>query len=94
MAHILIAVFIQLLFGITTHRWWLGAIAGSMFFMGREITQAEYRWIAAYGYGRRANMSWWGGFDPIVWNFKSLSDMLFPIFATVLLAYIITRYRA
>lgn len=93
MSHILIAVFIQSLFGITTRRWWLGAIAASMFFIGREITQAEYRWISAFGNGKRMNMPWWGSIDPAVWNLKSLSDMLLPVISTILLAYLMTRNR-
>lgn len=93
MTHILIAVCLQAMFGLIGGRWWLGAFAASMFFIGREITQAEYRWIAVFGHGRRANMPWWGCFDPAVWNLKSVGDILLPVIATVLLAFLITRFR-
>jgi hypothetical protein len=56
-----------------------GAIAGTFFFIGREHTQAEYRWIALFGKGLRANMPWYGGFDPRVWNhLDSWLDWLAP----------------
>ena len=44
--------------------------AGSMamFFLGRELAQAEYKWIEWFGDGRRANMPWWAIFDPRVWD--------------------------
>lgn len=90
MSHVLIAVSLQAMFGLIGGRWWLGAIAATIFFIGREITQAEYRWIAAYGHGRRANMPWWGGFDPAAWNLKSLTDMLLPALVTVLIASFMT----
>lgn len=49
------------------------------FYIGREHAQAEYRWIDAYGNGHRDNMPWWGGFDPRVWDRKSLLDWLLPV---------------
>lgn len=93
MSHLFIAVLIQSVFGITTHRWWLGAVAATMFFIGREVTQAEYRWIANFGNGRRVNMPWWGSVDLAVWNLKSIGDILLPLLATMLLAYLMTRNR-
>ena len=54
------------------------------FYLGREHAQAEYRWIDAYGNGHRENMPWWGGFDPRVWNCKSLLDWLLPVCAALL----------
>ena len=44
----------------------------------------EYRWIDAYGNGHRDNMPWWGGFDPRVWNRKSLLDWLLPVCVALL----------
>lgn len=66
--HVGIALLIQLLVALATGNWWLGACLGAGVFIGREHAQAEYRWIAAFGNGRRANMPWAGGFDPRVWN--------------------------
>ncbi|STF46169.1 ybl63 [Escherichia coli] len=56
--------------------WAYGAIAGCTFFIAREHTQAEYRWIEMFGHGKRMNMPWWGGFDPRVWDVASLMDFL------------------
>lgn len=54
------------------------------FYLGREFTQAEYRWIAAYAQGKRENMPCWGGFDLRIWNRKSLFDWLLPVLVAVL----------
>lgn len=90
LTHILVAVLAQLIVGLLFRKWLLGGILAVSFYMGREITQAEYRWISSLGEGRRANMPWWGGFDPQVWNFKSLGDVLLPAIAVVV-AYGIFR---
>lgn len=49
------------------------------FYLGREFTQAEYRYISTYGNGKRANMPWYGGFLPKVWNTKSILDWVLPL---------------
>ena len=41
------------------------------FFIGREIAQAEYRWIEKYGNGKRANMHWYAPLDLSLWNVHS-----------------------
>ncbi|EJM2040731.1 hypothetical protein NN568_004316, partial [Escherichia coli] len=38
---------VQVLAGLFTGNWAYGAIAGCTFFIAREHTQAEYRWIVA-----------------------------------------------
>ncbi len=86
-AHPLIALAGQIGLALLTGSWWLGPIA-SLFFVGREITQAEYRWIANYGLGLRANMPWWGRFDPRVWDIHSITDCALPLFVTVGVALI------
>lgn len=88
LSHPLIALVWQIVFGLLTSNWWLGPVA-SLFFIGREITQAEYRWIEAYGHGRRANMPWWGRFDRRVWNLHSLTDCLLPLGLTLALAVVL-----
>lgn len=91
MIHTLIAVTLQLvLFGLTGNTWY--GVSTSVFYAGRELAQAEYRWIETYGGGKRANMPFTGQFDPRVWSFKSLSDMAFPIAATAGLAIAHTLY--
>lgn len=61
-----------------------GCTAGVSFFIGRELCQAEYRWISTYGAGLRANLPWWGCFDPRVW--RSLDSTLDWVAPTVALA--------
>lgn len=66
--HILLAAAIQMVVKRISGNWTGGAAAASAWFISREITQAEYRWIERFGGGLRANMPWWGGFDPSVWD--------------------------
>ena len=56
------------------------ACAGS--FLGREIAQAEYRYIKAHG-GKRADCPWHCGFMPSAWTFKALMDWLLPMIVAV-----------
>ena len=77
--HAVCAMTIQMLIGTLTGNWIYGAIIGCTFFIAREHTQAEYRWIEQYGKGKRINMPWWGGFNFRVWNIDSLLDFVIPI---------------
>lgn len=79
--HAICAVAVQGLVGCITGDWVYGAIAGCTFFIAREHTQAEYRWIKCFGDGHRQNMPWWGGFDPRVWNVASLMNFVVPVVA-------------
>jgi len=84
MIHIAVALAIQLVlapFGL-----WVGAAAASAFFIGREITQAEYRNIEHNYGGKRANMPWYGGFQKQAWTTKSLLDWILPTAVTVAVA--------
>ncbi len=74
---VLIAGLIGFIFG------YADIFAGSMtvFFIGRELTQAEYRWIKWFGLGKRENMPWWAIFDYRVWDVHSLFfNTILPIF--------------
>ena len=82
--HALCAVAAQILVGLFTGNWAYGAIAGCTFFIAREHTQAEYRWIEMFGHGKRMNMPWWGGFDPRAWDVASLMDFAVPVVACLL----------
>ena len=85
--HIAIAILIQVPVALGLRSWSAGAVAASAWAMSRELTQAEYRWIEAYGAGRRANMPWWGGFDPRVWQkLDAWLDFLAPTLAVVAIA--------
>ena len=90
--HPLIALAVQLALGIATGDWWIG-VAASLMYVGRELAQAEYRWIERHGGGRRANMPWWGPFDLRVWDLHSLTDWLLPLVATGALAWLLEAAR-
>lgn len=79
--HALCAVIVQVVVGLLTGNWVWGAAIGCTFFIAREHTQAEYRWIAEYGKGKRSNMPWWGGFDYRAWDLASVLDFAVPIVA-------------
>lgn len=81
-----IALILQLILWRLTGSLWLGALAAIGFLVGREITQTEYRWIAEFGDGLRANLPIWGWLDPRAWTLKSLSDWVSPSVAVALVA--------
>jgi len=83
LGHAALAVTLQCLIGLTSGAWVAGGALGCCWFIAREHTQAEYRWIALYGSGQRASMPWWGGFDYRVWNVGSVMDWLIPVLACV-----------
>ena len=88
--HPLMALIVQgVLFWATGNPWY--GVACTAFFIGRELAQAEYRWIETYGLGRRANMPWWGRFDKRVWNLHSMTDWLLPIIFTLVVAILTKR---
>lgn len=90
--HILAALLLQAAVGLTTRNWWAGAALASAYFIGREVAQAEYRWIELYGAGLRANMPWWGPFDLRVWTkLDPWIDWLGPVVATSSVAWIARR---
>lgn len=81
LTHATIAVVVQCAVGLVSGMWAAGGAIGCIWFIAREHTQAEYRWIAQFGAGKRANMPWWGGFDLRAWNLPSLLDWLVPVLA-------------
>lgn len=93
--HTLVAITVQVIIASITGRWWAGALLTSGYFIGREIAQAEYRWIEQFGGGLRANLPWWGAADPRVWQrADQIADWLGPLVATATIAIIVERYRA
>lgn len=89
-AHAIWAVVIQVAIGHLIGKWAIGGAIGCMWFIAREHTQAEYRWIAQFGAGKRANMPWWGGFDWRAWNLPSLLDWLVPVLACAVVYFVAT----
>lgn len=88
--HTAAAVSLQIAIGMAFGMWGVGGALGCMWFIAREHTQAEYRWIAQFGAGKRANMPWWGGFDWRAWNMPSLLDWLVPALACAVVYFIST----
>lgn len=92
--HVAIALFIQLLswlvlgvyFGHPVIGLFVGAALGDAWFLSREETQAEYRWIEAFGAGRRANMPWYAPFQRRAWNLKGITDFVVPALVTGIIA--------
>lgn len=66
--HLLVSIGIQAVIGLTTGNWWAGGAVAAAFYIGREQAQAEYRWIAWFGNGKRENLKWWNALEPKVWN--------------------------
>lgn len=92
--HVLVALTIQAIIGLTTRNWWAGALLASGYFLGREIAQAEYRWIEQFGEGLRANLPWWGALDIRVWTRPDqVADWLGPVLVTSAVAWAVNRNR-
>jgi hypothetical protein len=90
--HAGLAIIIQGYVGLTLGMWGVGGALGCIWFIAREHTQAEYRWIALFGHGKRAAMPWWGGFDWRVWDMASLLDWLVPVLVCIAV-YLVAKYR-
>lgn len=89
--HACAAVAVQCIFGLVWGNWASGAVLGCLWFVAREQTQAEYRWIAQFGDGHRANMPWYGGFDIRAWDLASVLDWFVPVVACAGV-YLLIRY--
>lgn len=77
--HTFIAVLTQLLIGFITGDWLAATLVPVFFYIGREITQAEYRVIEQF-YGKiRSNAPWYCGFELRAWNLKSVLDFVLPL---------------
>jgi len=72
---------------------WLGWFAGACACVMREITQHEYRWIEAYGGGKRAAMPPLEGLKVWDWNAHSQSETIVALVASALLAMLLLRWR-
>jgi len=57
-----------------------------IFWIARELTQAEYRWIERYGNKLRKNMPWYAPLDYRVWDTHSFFwNMVLPFLLYILL---------
>lgn len=90
--HAIVAAVFQAIVGVATGRWWTAGAAASGYFVGREVAQAEYRWIEQFGEGLRANMPWDAVFDRRIWQTADqTADWLGPVLATLLIAALASR---
>lgn len=89
--HAAIAAAAQVLGGLFLGNWWVGGLLGCCWFAAREHTQAEYRWIAQYGQGLRANLPWWGTLDPRAWTWGSVLDWAAPAVGCAALWFFLGR---
>jgi hypothetical protein len=90
--HIILAIALQAGTFLVLRDWWAGAAVAAAWAISREITQAEYRWIEHFGSGLRANMPWWGGFDPKVWSYTDpWFDWIVPLVTVVVIALVATQ---
>lgn len=63
----------------------------SVFYLGREVTQAEYRYIEVHG-GIRKECPLWCGFMPEAWTAKGMLDWILPLgtsLGALLLAFLL-----
>ena len=87
--HSAYALLFMAIIGLLTGNWFAGAMLGVGFFLGREHAQAEYRVIQKFYDGKRANMPWYGGFEPRGWDRKSVLDWALPTVAVTLVAILV-----
>jgi hypothetical protein len=93
--HALYAAMFQAVIGLLTGNWWVGGALASSYFFGREVAQAEYRWIELFGEGLRANMPWHAVLEPKVWhNADQIADWLAPIASTLVIALLASSLKS
>lgn len=61
----------------------------AIFYLGREFTQAEYRYIEQYCNRKRANMPWYAPFTKKAWTLKGMFDWILPLVVSVV-CFVIT----
>jgi len=88
--HAVITLVAQVVCGLLLGDWVIGAAFACCWWFGRAHAQAEYRWIFRIGKGKRTNMPWWGGFDPVVWDKGGVLDWAASFVAAVVL-YVLVR---
>lgn len=72
---------------------WLGWFTAACACVMREVTQQEYRWIEAFGHGRRANMPVLEGLKVWEWNAHSQAETLAALLVPALLAWLMSMRR-
>jgi hypothetical protein len=90
--HALIAVAVQVASGLWFGDWIAGAALACTWFVAREHTQAEYRWIAKFGGGKRANLTAMGWADKRIWDIGSVLDFAVPVIACLVVYFLSPLY--
>jgi hypothetical protein len=96
-SHILLAVPIQLLFGVPLWRlrvpgaWWIGAAMSIGFWWGRKKIEFEYSLIP---WGPSHNPVWHLGWTPFEWPADLQWQFYAPATVNLLLAWLLTRMFA
>jgi len=91
-AHAFLAVLAQVLIGLTTGNWWAGAAFGGAFYFGREVSQFETGRLKYFGkrasLGSDEGMPWYEGFRITQWSADAQFDLLVPVLAVCVMAYL------
>lgn len=90
--HPIIALILQLVIGITTGNWWIGAAFGSGYFVGREYAQAEQRVIEHFYDNLRSNAPFWCALQLRAWTAKGITDFVYPTITVICAAYLVTKF--
>ena len=80
-------VFVTLVFGFIQPEL---SVASAIFYLSREFTQAEYRYIEARG-GLRYECPWYCGFLPESWTVKAILDWVLPAIVAIIFLLISTK---
>lgn len=93
--HTVVAILIQLIYGILTDDWCIGAVAAIFFFIGREHSQAEDRWIYKFSIKGREGAPFYCGLDPRVWykEYDAILDWIIPSIVVITIAYFLDNDR-
>lgn len=88
-SHVIIVAVIQLIVGYLTGNYWFGAIFGTAYYLGREVAQAEDRWVKEVSHlYEKALWQKARALDPRAWNTKSVLDWVLPMVVTVAIAVV------
>ena len=82
MIHSLITIAVCVVIALSGLPYWM-CMMPAVWYMGREYSQAEYRYIEAYCYRKRENMPWYAPFLACSWTVKGMLDWILPLLVSV-----------
>lgn len=91
--HAVIAIAVQIAFGFWLGDWVAGAAIACTWFIAREHTQAEYRYIARFGGGLRSSLRAMDWMDKRVWSMGSVLDFAAPIISCMGIYFAVLWYQ-